>query len=179
MEQQPLSPVEEGLNWDSLPLSTALATKGTSGFGTNRINKQLYGLPTETSQYLTVPLECLELQKMETSRYGIILLEIYWSNGYLDSSSTNRTVKLMDSGNLVVSDDDDQSATSLWESFKNPTDTVLPGMNISEFLSLTSWKLDGDPGQEQFTFSKIKKRATTLSQNTKTTHQSIIGEVVG
>jgi hypothetical protein len=63
-------------------------------------------------------------------------------------------VKLMDSGNLVVSDDDDQSATSLWESFKYPTDTVLPGMKMDENLTLYSWKLDGDWGQEQFTFKQ-------------------------
>ncbi|XP_059450898.1 G-type lectin S-receptor-like serine/threonine-protein kinase At4g03230 [Corylus avellana] len=77
----------------------------------------------------------------------------YWSVVF-DSSSTNRTVKLMDSGNLVFSDEDNQSATSLWESFQNPTDTVLPGMNISEFLSLTSWKSDGDPGFGQFMFNR-------------------------
>ncbi|KAE2174677.1 hypothetical protein FH972_027360 [Carpinus fangiana] len=79
--------------------------------------------------------------------------EDYWST-YLHSSSTNRTVKLMDSGNLVVNDDDDQSGTSLWESFKNPTDTVLPGMKMDENLTLYSWKLDGDQGQEQFTFEQ-------------------------
>ncbi|XP_059450461.1 G-type lectin S-receptor-like serine/threonine-protein kinase At4g03230 [Corylus avellana] len=63
----------------------------------------------------------------------------------------------MDSGNLIFSDDDDddQSVTSHWESFQNPTtDTFLPGMNIDEFPSLTSWKRDGDPGQGQFTFKQ-------------------------
>ncbi|XP_059450900.1 uncharacterized protein LOC132181677 [Corylus avellana] len=110
----------------------------------------------------------------------------YWSVDF-GSSSTNRTVKLMDSGNLVFSDEDDQSATSLWESFQNPTDTVLPGMNISEFLSLTSWKSDGDPGFGQFMFNRnlevigggVHFVATfTLSQKI-VTQEWITGEVVG
>jgi hypothetical protein len=75
-------------------------------------------------------------------------------NDNLDSSSTNRTVKLMDSGNLVVSDDDDQSATSLWESFKYPIDTVLPGMKMDENLTLSSLKLDVHWGQAQFAFKQ-------------------------
>ena len=42
----------------------------------------------------------------------------YWSTTVNKSLSANRTVKLMDSGNLVLSGDNDQLATSLWESFK-------------------------------------------------------------
>jgi hypothetical protein len=82
-------------------------------------------------------------------------IQNYWSTS-LDSSSTNRTVKLMDSGNLVLSDDHHhQLATSLWESFQNPTDTVLPGMNIDQFLSsLTSWAGAGDPRFGQFMFNR-------------------------
>ena len=49
-----------------------------------------------------------------------------------------------------------QSATTLWESFKNPTDTVLPGMNISEFFSLDilngdlEFKQDQEEGQLRY-----------------------------
>jgi hypothetical protein len=55
---------------------------------------------------------------------------VYWNTSVETSSSANRTVKLMDSGNLVLRDD--QLATSLWESFQNPTDTFLPGMKMDE-----------------------------------------------
>ncbi|XP_059450904.1 uncharacterized protein LOC132181681, partial [Corylus avellana] len=79
--------------------------------------------------------------------------KVYWSaKGVENSSSTNRTVKLMDSGNLVLTDT--QLATSLWESFKNPTDTFLPGMKMDEKLRLISWTGDGDPGSGQFTFKQ-------------------------
>ncbi|KAG6717801.1 hypothetical protein I3842_04G118200 [Carya illinoinensis] len=74
----------------------------------------------------------------------------YWSTG-LKNSSTNRTVKLMDSGNLVLSDDDHME-TSLWESFKSPTDTFLPGMKMDNKLTLTSWKGRDDPRSGLYTF---------------------------
>jgi hypothetical protein len=85
---------------------------------------------------------------------------LYWNTSVEISSSANRTVKLMDSGNLVLSDDgDDQLATSLWESFQNPTDTFLPGMNMTESLTLTSWTSDVDPGSGEFTFKRYKEES--------------------
>jgi len=72
---------------------------------------------------------------------------LYWNTSVEISSSANRTVKLMDSGNLDLSyDGDDQLAKSLWESFQNPTDKFLPGMKMDESLTLTSWTGDVDPG---------------------------------
>ncbi|XP_059452590.1 G-type lectin S-receptor-like serine/threonine-protein kinase At4g03230 isoform X2 [Corylus avellana] len=78
---------------------------------------------------------------------------VYWSTVCVEnSSSTNRTVKLMDSGNLVLRDE--QLAKSLWESFQNPTDTFLPGMKMDKHLELISWTGDGDPGKGNFTFKQ-------------------------
>jgi hypothetical protein len=78
---------------------------------------------------------------------------VYWNTSVEISSSANRTVKLMDSGNLVLRDD--QLATTLWESFQNPTDTFLPGMKMDENLTLISWIGDGhDPGSGKFTFKQ-------------------------
>ena len=77
----------------------------------------------------------------------------YWSTDLNKASSTNRTVKLMDSGNLVLSDDD-QPAMSLWESFKNPTDTFLSGMKMDEKITLDSWKNSDDPGSGDFKFKQ-------------------------
>ncbi|TKY48794.1 G-type lectin S-receptor serine/threonine-protein kinase [Spatholobus suberectus] len=67
------------------------------------------------------------------------------------SSSTNRTVKLLDSGNLVLMDDN-LGASYLWQSFQNPTDTFLPGMKMDPRLTLTSWKDATDPARGSFTF---------------------------
>ncbi|KAC0646981.1 hypothetical protein FH972_027110 [Carpinus fangiana] len=80
----------------------------------------------------------------------------YWSK-HLYSSSTNRTVKLMDSGNLVFSANDDQ-----YEGFRNPSDTFLPGMKMDYFLSLTSWKRDGDPRWGQFKFRKYPEEGSYI-----------------
>ncbi|KAE8075800.1 hypothetical protein FH972_014488 [Carpinus fangiana] len=72
----------------------------------------------------------------------------------------------MDSGNLVLSDGDDQLAKVQWESFKNPTDTFLPGMNMDEILSLTSWIRNGDPGNGRFSFnlSQVRENKYVISQ---------------
>nr|XP_023913706.1 G-type lectin S-receptor-like serine/threonine-protein kinase At4g03230 [Quercus suber] len=88
------------------------------------------------------------LMVLDTPSYG---RKSYWSTGLANSSSANRTVKLLDSGNLVLSEDG-QSAISLWESFKNPTDTFLPGMKMDENIELVSWTDPGDPMNGNFTF---------------------------
>ncbi|XP_052206838.1 G-type lectin S-receptor-like serine/threonine-protein kinase At4g27290 [Diospyros lotus] len=80
------------------------------------------------------------------------------------SSNTSRHVKnpiaqLLDSGNLVVKDaNDDNPENFLWQSFDYPTDTLLPGMKIGKNLAtgrdwyLSSWKSSDDPGQGLFTY---------------------------
>jgi hypothetical protein len=78
--------------------------------------------------------------------------KVYWKAGDEYSRSLNRNLRLMDSGNLVLRDE--QYATTLWESFQNPTDTFLPGMKMDEELTLTSWIGDGDPGTGNFTFKQ-------------------------
>ncbi|THG15953.1 hypothetical protein TEA_029912 [Camellia sinensis var. sinensis] len=75
-------------------------------------------------------------------------------NIYLSTNlgSSRSTAKLLDSGNLVVRDD--QSGKSLWESFNNPTDTFLPGMNMNANLKLTSWAGPDDPKSGNFIFQQ-------------------------
>ncbi|CAJ1972495.1 unnamed protein product [Sphenostylis stenocarpa] len=78
------------------------------------------------------------------------------------SSNTSRTAKkpvmqLLDSGNLVVKDEDD-TKNLLWESFDYPGDTFLAGMKLrtnfvtGSFRSLTSWKNAEDPGSGEFSY---------------------------
>ncbi|XP_058729576.1 G-type lectin S-receptor-like serine/threonine-protein kinase At4g03230 isoform X2 [Vicia villosa] len=82
----------------------------------------------------------------------------YWSSNFKskvkfssNSSPKNKTMKLLDSGNLVLYDDENM-VVKLWESFENPTDTFLPGMKMDRNLKLTSWKGDDDPGSGNFSF---------------------------
>ncbi|KAI9185691.1 hypothetical protein LWI28_009777 [Acer negundo] len=79
-------------------------------------------------------------------------------------NSTKRTVenpvaKLLDSGNLVLTDNFSTGSESyLWQSFDYPLDTLLPGMKLGWGLKtgveryLTSWKSADDPSYGDFTF---------------------------
>ncbi|GJT81942.1 receptor-like serine/threonine-protein kinase SD1-8 [Tanacetum coccineum] len=66
----------------------------------------------------------------------------------------NRTVaQLLDSGNFVIRRENDENPSNyLWQSFENPTDTLLPGMKLrwnrktGTNLFLSSWKTNDDPG---------------------------------
>ncbi|PON80483.1 S-locus glycoprotein [Parasponia andersonii] len=82
--------------------------------------------------------------------------EPYWSSGLASTlSASNRTVTLLDSGNLVLTGYNDElgKITRLWESFEDPTDTFLPGMKMEyEKFTLTSWKDQADPGLGDFRF---------------------------
>ncbi|XP_021829962.1 G-type lectin S-receptor-like serine/threonine-protein kinase At4g03230 [Prunus avium] len=81
--------------------------------------------------------------------------EYYWSAKIgASSSALNPMVKLMDSGNLVLSDGNDRLAVNniLWQSFNSPTDTFIPGMIMDKNLELTSWRGEDDPGIGNFTF---------------------------
>ncbi|GFS31849.1 hypothetical protein Acr_00g0019530 [Actinidia rufa] len=67
----------------------------------------------------------------------------YFSTGLQGCLNSSRSVKLLDSGNLVLTDD--SSEKSQWESFDRPTDTFLPGMKMYKNLNLTSQTSDDDP----------------------------------
>ncbi|THG11946.1 hypothetical protein TEA_007312 [Camellia sinensis var. sinensis] len=75
------------------------------------------------------------------------------------------TVKLLDSGNLVLSDD--LSGKVLWQSFDHPTDTFLPGMMMDDNLNLTSWKRGNDPASGNFTFGKDQSNNYIIWQRSK------------
>ena len=79
------------------------------------------------------------------------------------SSNQTRAVKpilqLLDSGNLVVRDENDNNPEKfLWQSFDFPTDTLLPDMKIGWDLRtglnryITSWKSSTDPSTGDFSF---------------------------
>ncbi|KAL9267931.1 G-type lectin S-receptor-like serine/threonine-protein kinase-like protein [Drosera capensis] len=85
---------------------------------------------------------------------------VVWSTSSSRYSS-NPSVKLLDSGNLVVIDEDNEAAEDhdfLWQSFDYPCDIHMPGMKIGRDLatglnrSLSSWKSSDDPSPGAFTY---------------------------
>ncbi|XP_017424794.1 G-type lectin S-receptor-like serine/threonine-protein kinase At4g03230 isoform X2 [Vigna angularis] len=84
-----------------------------------------------------------------------------WSSKLEPSSFSNRTLKLLDSGNLVLIEDDSETRY-VWESFRNPTDTFLQGMKMDATLSLTSWRDSADPASGDFTFKLDESRTLVV-----------------
>ncbi|EXC10167.1 G-type lectin S-receptor-like serine/threonine-protein kinase [Morus notabilis] len=69
-------------------------------------------------------------------------------------------VELLDSGNLVLRDDEDRNAENyLWQSFDYPSDTILPNMKFGLDLRtglkrhLSAWKSWDDPCPADFTLT--------------------------
>ncbi|CAA2957581.1 G-type lectin S-receptor-like serine threonine-kinase At4g27290 isoform X1 [Olea europaea subsp. europaea] len=95
---------------------------------------------------------------------GLLVLLNESNGGIIWSSNTSRHVKtpvaiLLDSGNLVLKDaNDDGEGNFLWESFNNPTDTLLPGMKLGwNFKTgmeayLSPWNNNDDPSSGDFTY---------------------------
>ncbi|KAJ4703333.1 G-type lectin S-receptor-like serine/threonine-protein kinase [Melia azedarach] len=82
--------------------------------------------------------------------------DILWSSN-VSNSVTNASAQLSDSGNLVLNAG--TPGLSIWESFQEPTDSLLPGMRIStnvrtaKKVQLTSWKSPSDPSVGSFSCS--------------------------
>ncbi|XP_019153755.1 PREDICTED: G-type lectin S-receptor-like serine/threonine-protein kinase At4g27290 [Ipomoea nil] len=104
-----------------------------------------------------------------------------WSANTSRSSVQNPVAELLDSGNLVVRDADDENPENfLWQSFDYPTDNFLPGMKVGWNLQtghevfLTAWKSENDPASGQYTLhldptgypQLIVKNGTTVSSST-------------
>ena len=81
-----------------------------------------------------------------------------WSSNS-SRSATNPVAQLLDTGNLVVRDGNDNDPQNfIWQSFDHPSDTLLPSMKIGNNLVtglnllLTSWKSSDDPSSGDYTF---------------------------
>ncbi|XP_074285165.1 G-type lectin S-receptor-like serine/threonine-protein kinase At4g27290 [Silene latifolia] len=77
-------------------------------------------------------------------------------------SVRNPVAKLLDSGNLVIKNEDENDdftpASFLWQSFDHPCDIQLPGMKLGKDVStgldryLTSWTSSDDPSPGSYTY---------------------------
>ncbi|KAL2928259.1 Receptor-like serine/threonine-protein kinase SD1-8 [Bienertia sinuspersici] len=75
------------------------------------------------------------------------------------SKVQNPVLQLLDSGNLVIREaEDDNPDNYIWQSFDYPTDTLIAGQKLGWNLKtglnrfLTSWQSSDDPGSGNFTF---------------------------
>ncbi|KAJ7968449.1 G-type lectin S-receptor-like serine/threonine-protein kinase [Quillaja saponaria] len=79
--------------------------------------------------------------------------EVFWTSNVSNTEGNSRA-QLLDSGNLVLQGN--TTGTIVWESFKNPSDAIIPSMRIStnkrtgEKVQLTSWKSSSDPSIGSF-----------------------------
>ncbi|KAF3946331.1 hypothetical protein CMV_027392 [Castanea mollissima] len=92
------------------------------------------------------------------SEDGVLLVlngekEAIWSANVINPAP-NSSAQLLDSGNLVLLEN--TTRTIIWESFQNPSDTILPTMKLSanvrtgKNLKITSWKSPSDPSFGSF-----------------------------
>ncbi|XP_040367103.1 G-type lectin S-receptor-like serine/threonine-protein kinase RKS1 [Rosa chinensis] len=101
------------------------------------------------------------------NRYGELVLYAYnmestpiWSTNVSRSvqnvNTSTLSAQLLDTGNLVVFQDDNNENLS-WQSFDHPTDTLIPGMKVGvnwktgQEWVLTSWKSQDDPAIGDYT----------------------------
>lgn len=95
---------------------------------------------------------------------GLLVILDSGTNSIIWSINASRSVQnpvgqLLDTGNLVLKDaNDDSPENFLWQSFDYPTDTLLPGMKLGRNFEtglevhLTSWKSNDDPAPGDFTY---------------------------
>ncbi|KAK1391464.1 G-type lectin S-receptor-like serine/threonine-protein kinase [Heracleum sosnowskyi] len=104
---------------------------------------------------------------IKVSSMGIVVSTNQSTNIQIWSSNYSRSVKnpvaqLLDTGNLVFWDENDQ-IDFVWQSFDHPTDTFLPGMKLGYDLVtgadryILPWKSDDDPAPGNYTYRVDKK----------------------
>ncbi|KAK9041636.1 hypothetical protein V6N11_016727 [Hibiscus sabdariffa] len=103
------------------------------------------------------------LGTLKVTSQGILVLmdhdgSIVWSSSNTSGPASNPVAQLLDSGNLVVKENDEANPENfLWQSFDHPCDTLLPGMKLGWNLEtgldrfLSSWKSPDDPSRGNFT----------------------------
>ncbi|XVF04048.1 hypothetical protein REPUB_Repub05bG0047300 [Reevesia pubescens] len=100
---------------------------------------------------------------LKLTNQGILVLlnhsgsTIWYSNS--SRSARNPVAELLDSGNLIVKEENDNNPENyLWQSFDYPCDTLLQGMKLGRNLitgldrHMSSWKSPDDPSPGNFTY---------------------------
>ncbi|CAA2953979.1 G-type lectin S-receptor-like serine threonine-kinase SD2-2 [Olea europaea subsp. europaea] len=110
-------------------------------------------IPTPTYVWVAnreKPIKNLSPATAEISENGKLVIVDQDSRTILwETSNLEKAVefKLLEQGNLVLLNDEGKI---VWQSFDFPTDTWLPGMNLSIQQCLTSWKSSSDPAPGRY-----------------------------
>ncbi|XP_060218576.1 G-type lectin S-receptor-like serine/threonine-protein kinase SD2-2 [Lycium barbarum] len=164
----------ESLNKSRVVLSgntTILSENNTFGMGffkTHDETKWYLGIwfasiPTPTYVWVANrerPIKNPSLATLEITEDGKLVLKedsrtIIWETSNLEKASD---VKLLELGNLVLVSNE---GVLVWQSFDFPTDTWLPGMNLTATKWLTSWKSTNDPSPGRYS---LRLQTTTYGE---------------
>ncbi|KAK8630965.1 hypothetical protein V6N13_079733 [Hibiscus sabdariffa] len=109
-------------------------------------------IPTQTLVWVAnreKPIKNITQSSLEITETGRLAVKEAPDSVVWESSNSEKaeSFSLLDSGNLVLYSSE---GSKIWQSFDHPTDTWLPGMNISAQRSLTSWKSSFDPSPGHF-----------------------------
>ncbi|KAM7472221.1 hypothetical protein LguiA_010404 [Lonicera macranthoides] len=109
-------------------------------------------IPTPTYVWVAnreIPVKNRESATVELTVDGRLAVRDSGNGVVWKTSNTQKAVgiKLLDQGNLVLLSSDGEV---VWNSFDFPTDTWLPGMNLSSTESLTCWKSSNDPAPGKY-----------------------------
>ncbi|KAL1213598.1 G-type lectin S-receptor-like serine/threonine-protein kinase SD2-2 [Cardamine amara subsp. amara] len=90
------------------------------------------------------PVSDLDSSTLELSSTGNLIVKnsrdgVVWQTENKDPATDFR---FLETGNLILINKND---SPVWQSFDNPTDTWLPGMNVTGQTALTSWRTPFDP----------------------------------
>ncbi|XVF44495.1 hypothetical protein PTKIN_Ptkin02bG0127900 [Pterospermum kingtungense] len=108
-----------------------------------------------------------------------------WSTNLEAVSPGYREAKLTDAGNLVLINEEKEnhdSASIIWQSFDNPTDTLLPGMRMDGDMILTCWRSYDDPAPGNFTFQMDQERINQFiiwKRTTRYWKSGVSGKFIG
>ncbi|KAA8520654.1 hypothetical protein F0562_014910 [Nyssa sinensis] len=126
-------------------------------FKTNDESKWYLGIwyasiPTPTYVWVAnrdTPVKNLASAKVEITADGQLTVKDFGDENIWQTENTEKAsqVKLLDDGNLVLLTDDGKV---VWQSFDHPTDTWLPGMNLTSRKWLTCWKSLNDPSPGRY-----------------------------
>ncbi|KAL9297890.1 hypothetical protein ACSQ67_023786 [Phaseolus vulgaris] len=176
--------LSKAFSTDTLTLSQSLHDGTTLSSKDETFELGFFSLRNSTNRYLgiwfkNIPVKTIvwvanrdhplkdNSTKLTITNDGNLLLRtnnntVHWSTNTTTKPLRPPILQLLNTGNLILRNDDDNSSNSeekfLWQSFDYPCDTLLPGMKLGWNKktglnrSITAWKNWDDPSAGNFTW---------------------------